>query len=73
MVIDGRWGYVGGFNIGREYVSKDPKFGYWRDTHLKLGGEAVLSLQIRFALDWNYATGRTCLRRSGILVMIPSM
>ena len=57
VVIDGRWGYVGGFNIGREYVSKDPRFGYWRDTHLKLGGEAVLSLQIRFALDWNYATG----------------
>lgn len=57
VVIDGRWGYVGGFNIGREYVSKDPKFGYWRDTHLKLGGEAVLSLQIRFALDWNYAVG----------------
>lgn len=56
-VIDGRYGYVGGFNIGREYVSKDPKFGYWRDTHLKLGGEAVLGLQIRFALDWNYAVG----------------
>lgn len=55
VVIDNRVGYVGGFNIGREYISKDPKFGYWRDTHLKLKGGAVLSLQIRFALDWNYA------------------
>lgn len=55
VVIDGRVGYVGGFNIGREYVSKDPSFGYWRDTHLKIRGSAVFSLQIRFALDWNYA------------------
>jgi len=56
VVIDGQIGYVGGFNIGKEYIGKDPKFGYWRDTHLKLTGEAVISLQIRFALDWNYAT-----------------
>lgn len=55
VVIDGHTGYVGGFNIGKEYLGKDPKFGYWRDTHLKLTGEAVISLQIRFALDWNYA------------------
>ncbi len=57
VVIDNRVGYVGGFNIGREYISKDKKFGYWRDTHLKLTGGSVLSLQIRFALDWNYAAG----------------
>lgn len=56
VVIDGKVGYVGGFNIGREYISKDPKFGYWRDTHLKIRGSAVYALQIRFVLDWNYAT-----------------
>ncbi len=55
VVIDGKLGYLGGFNIGKEYISKDPKFGYWRDTHLKIRGDAALSLQIRFALDWNYA------------------
>ena len=55
VIIDGRVGYVGGFNVGKEYISKDPKFGYWRDTHLKIRGSAVYSLQIRFALDWNYA------------------
>lgn len=57
VVIDGTTGFVGGFNIGREYISRDPKFGYWRDTHLKITGDAAISLQIRFALDWNYATG----------------
>lgn len=55
VVIDGKVGYVGGFNIGREYISQDTKIGYWRDTHLKIRGSAVYSLQIRFALDWNYA------------------
>lgn len=56
VVIDGKIGYVGGFNIGREYISKEPKFGYWRDTHLRLAGSSVMGLQIRFALDWNYTT-----------------
>ncbi|MGL5435863.1 MAG: cardiolipin synthase [Lachnospiraceae bacterium] len=55
VVIDGHTGYVGGFNVGREYIGSDPRFGYWRDTHLRITGEAVISLQIRFALDWNYA------------------
>lgn len=62
VVIDGRAGYVGGFNIGREYISKDPKFGYWRDTHLKIYGEAVIGLQLRFAQDWNYAAGENLFR-----------
>ena len=57
VVIDNEVGYVGGFNIGKEYIGKDRKFGYWRDTHLKIRGEAVISLGIRFALDWNYAAG----------------
>lgn len=56
VVIDGEIGYVGGFNIGREYLGIDEKIGYWRDTHLRIRGDAVVSLQIRFALDWNYAT-----------------
>ena len=44
VVIDGRIGFVGGFNIGREYVRKDKKFGYWRDTHICIEGSAVTSL-----------------------------
>lgn len=54
-VIDGRVGFVGGFNIGREYISLDKKFGYWRDTHICIEGAAVFSLAMRFILDWNYA------------------
>lgn len=55
VVIDGRIGFVGGFNIGREYLGKDRKFGYWRDTHICIEGSAVTSLAVRFVLDWNYA------------------
>ncbi len=55
VVIDGEIGYVGGFNIGKEYVGLDDRFGYWRDTHLRIEGAAVSSLQVRFILDWNYA------------------
>ena len=56
-VIDGIIGFVGGFNIGDKYLGKDPKFGHWRDTHLKIEGTAAHTLQIRFFLDWNFATG----------------
>lgn len=55
VVIDGRIGFVGGFNVGREYLGHNKKFGYWRDTHLCIEGAAVTSLAVRFVLDWNYA------------------
>lgn len=57
VVIDDRVGYVGGFNIGKEYVDLDDGFGHWRDTHLRLTGDGVAGLQRRFLLDWNYAAG----------------
>ncbi len=53
VVIDGEIGYTGGFNVGDEYLGKVAKFGYWRDNHLRIRGEAVYSLQNRFLLDWN--------------------
>lgn len=54
-IIDGEIGYIGGFNVGDEYLGLDKKFGYWRDTHLRARGEVVHSLQNRFILDWNEA------------------
>ncbi len=53
VVIDGKIGYIGGFNVGDQYVNRKPKFGFWRDTHLRIEGNAVLALQSRFFLDWN--------------------
>lgn len=56
VVIDGKYGYVGGFNVGKEYINKDPKVGFWRDTHVRIEGEAVDDLNERFLLDWCYAS-----------------
>ncbi|MDQ0339057.1 cardiolipin synthase [Caldalkalibacillus uzonensis] len=61
VVVDGEVGFVGGLNIGDEYLGKDPFFGHWRDTHLKVEGEAVRSLQMIFLLDWFYMTGEKLL------------
>lgn len=55
-VIDGKIGYVGGINIGDEYLGMDEKFGFWRDTHMRIEGEAVYMLQLTFLLDWYFST-----------------
>ncbi|MEE0247673.1 cardiolipin synthase [Peptacetobacter hiranonis] len=56
VVIDGKVGFVGGFNVGDEYLGRDPKFGEWRDTHIRLTGSCVIDLSMRFLLDWRYTT-----------------
>ncbi|PTE68431.1 cardiolipin synthase [Staphylococcus devriesei] len=58
VIIDGKIGYVGGFNVGDEYLGQDKKFGYWRDTHLRLEGDSVNALELRFILDWNSQSSR---------------
>lgn len=54
-IIDGQTAYIGGFNVGDEYLGLDAKFGYWRDTHLRITGNAVNQIQGRFILDWHQA------------------
>lgn len=55
-VIDGHIGYIGGYNVGDEYLGRDPKFGDWRDIHLRLLGDGVQDLQGQFIQDWQVAT-----------------
>ncbi|TGB02699.1 cardiolipin synthase [Halobacillus salinus] len=55
-IIDGKVGYIGGFNIGDEYLGFNKRFGYWRDTHLRVEGGSVRHMQTRFILDWNQAS-----------------
>jgi cardiolipin synthase len=56
VVTDGKVAWIGGHNVGDEYLGKDPKFGHWRDTHVRIEGPAVLKAQISFAEDWYWAT-----------------
>ncbi|MCM2465034.1 cardiolipin synthase [Methanoculleus oceani] len=55
-VIDGVVGFIGGFNIGNDYLGEGP-LGRWRDTAVRITGDAVRMLQLRFFLDWHYVTG----------------
>ncbi len=52
IVVDGKVGYVGGHNIGREYLGKSTYFGPWRDTHVRLQGPSVIAAQLACAKDW---------------------
>lgn len=56
VVVDGKVGFVGGLNIADRYLQGIEDLGIWRDTHLKLEGEAVNSLQIVFLVDWFFVS-----------------
>lgn len=55
-VVDGKISYTGGLNIGDEYMGKFKKFGYWRDTHIRIRGIATHMLQLIFIVDWYLTT-----------------
>ena len=55
-IIDGKTGFVGGFNIGDDYLGRVAEWAPWRDTAIVVNGHAALAMQIRFILDWNYAS-----------------
>jgi cardiolipin synthase len=57
VIVDGKTAYVGGHNVGDEYLGKDPKIGAWRDTHVKVTGPVVLCAQVSWLEDWQWATG----------------
>lgn len=57
VIIDERIGYIGGFNVGDEYIGRYSRFGYWRDTHLRIVGSAVADLKMRFLQDWSFVRG----------------
>lgn len=51
-VIDGAIGYTGGMNIGQEHLDGGAEFDSWRDTQIRLVGEAAAVLQAVFLIDW---------------------
>ena len=55
VIIDGETGFIGGHNIGVEYLGQSPKFGRWRDTHIRMSGHIVRQLQLIFTEDWHWA------------------
>lgn len=64
-IIDGTIGYTGGINISDRYINNGKHAGYWRDTHLRLEGEVVKTLQFLFILNWQFVTQKELLPDSG--------
>lgn len=58
VVVDGQEAYLGGFNIGEEYLGNHKKLGYWRDYHLRIKGEGVFEIEQQFLKDWEEDTGQ---------------
>lgn len=56
VVIDDYIGYIGGFNVGDDYLGLYESMGPWRDTHLRIKGSSVADLKLRFLKDWTYAS-----------------
>ena len=57
VIIDGHAAFVGGHNVGVEYIGQCARFGHWRDTHVEVRGPAVGAIQLTFLRDWHWATG----------------
>jgi cardiolipin synthase len=56
VVCDGKTAFIGGLNVGDEYLGRDQRFGEWRDTHLKMQGPVVHAVQLVFLEDWFWAS-----------------
>ncbi|QUS54196.1 cardiolipin synthase [Pseudovibrio brasiliensis] len=59
VVTDSKHCWIGGHNIGEEYLGLSETFGHWRDTHVKVSGPAALAATLSFSEDWQFATGKT--------------
>lgn len=55
VVVDGRVAWIGGHNVGDEYLGRSRRFGHWRDTHVRITGPAALAAQLSFVEDWHWA------------------
>jgi len=58
VVVDGREAWVGGLNVGDEYLGRSRRFGPWRDTHMWVTGPVVQCVQAAFFEDWHWTSGQ---------------
>lgn len=57
VVVDGRISFVGGHNVGDEYLGHDERLAPWRDTHIRITGPTAMTTQLPFVQDWYWTTG----------------
>ncbi|WP_143308693.1 cardiolipin synthase [Chitinophaga vietnamensis] len=56
IVVDGAIGFVGGINLDDRYINNGKHDLFWRDTHLKIEGDAVNLLQLQFLMSYRYCS-----------------
>ncbi|MBN1480847.1 cardiolipin synthase [candidate division KSB1 bacterium] len=61
VIVDGHTAWIGGHNVGDEYLGRSKRFGHWRDTHIRIKGPAALGVQLSFVEDWHWATNEQLL------------
>lgn len=57
-IVDGKVGFTGGINLADEYVNRQVKYGHWKDSAIRLTGDAVWSMTVMFLTMWEYVSGR---------------
>jgi len=58
-IIDGKIAYTGGYNLADEYINQHERFGYWKDTGIRLEGRAAWSVTIQFLVQWMAISGNS--------------
>lgn len=64
LVVDGKTGFIGGMNIADKYLYGLPRLGKWRDTHLRIRGDAVAGMNRIFLTDWFFLSGEILVRQN---------
>lgn len=70
VVVDGIKAFVGGHNVGEEYLGRGP-LGPWRDTHVEVTGPMVAAIQLSFIEDWHWARGEVLMFKEDALPLVP--
>lgn len=70
-IIDCATGYLGGFNVAKEYIDEDPELSPWRDYHLKIKGESVSFIQQEFLTEWREYAKKDLLDHTDYFADIP--
>ncbi len=72
IVIDGKIAYTGGLNLADEYINKKQPFGHWKDTGIRLEGDAAWSFTLIFLETWRLATAKAWEKRIKIKDDLPA-
>ncbi len=72
LIVDGEVGFTGGFNVGDEYLGKNPRLSPWRDTGVRLQGPIVQTLQAVFLNDWQWVHGQVPIVNWAVTAADPS-